>query len=210
MNLNLLINVIVWVIIPITFIGIIMSSRRKKHLNEVLRINNIREDWSLYKELWLDIQPKIEEALKITEGACSFLTFVVLDEYYGGTSDTASMLEYIKEKNHKAGVSRNLVLKTLMENFELERISGSKFTKSSKNKNAKTVEKVFNQAEKEGYLVVCFQANHVGIVVAAKGNKYIDLFGPPKEFELNRSADKIIVIKESISIEVEKEEEEEN
>jgi hypothetical protein len=184
---NLILNIIIFGILPIGFIKLILIRKHKKKVQaESYRVQNEREDWKHYKELYLDLEEDIIKIQKEIQNNCTFIMIKMLDTFYNHNSDIQRMLN-----NKNIGISRDLLLTTLMDNYEIKRYAGSKFPIKNKKKTVETVLKI---ADRENKLVLCILKDHCSILVQAKENNFIDIYGPSKEYKLNRNIDKIIVI----------------
>lgn len=183
---NLILNIIIFGICPIGFIYFFIRKRKKKMQLEAYRVQNEREDWKYYKELYLDLEEDIINIQKEIQNNCTFIMIKMLDTFYNHNSDIQKMLN-----NKDIGISRNLLLTTLMDNYEIKRYAGSKFPIKNKKK---TVEIVLKMADRENKLVLCILKNHSSILVQAKENTFINIYGPQKEHKLNRDIDKIIIV----------------
>lgn len=186
--MNILINCLVFGIPIILFIFYLSRKNKIKDKQDTeFKVKNIREDWENYKELYLDIKGSISTVMDKYKGSCGLLTFLILDTYYNRVSDLNDVQEHTK-LGKGGGISRDLFLLTLLNNYAVTAYSVDKV------KSKDGVEHIFNRASKESKLVVCILKDHVGVIVYAKKNTFIDLFGPAKEYSWNPNVDKLLVI----------------
>ena len=227
--LNIVLNLIVFVVIPFLCYRVLLNIKKaitspKKSNDEELsdeecRIENIREAWPRYSRLYLNIEEEIKDCYKIDPvGPCAYVTTRILDEEFKTKTDIQVFKDYTKkqqelnkkkdEKDRVYGIPRKMWLKKLMNNFEYKGYLGERFTviddkkkrNKKKQKGALTIESLFNAAEKHNYLLLALTQEHIGVIVYAKGNTYIDLAGPTKVFTLDPNKDKILIIKSIKSI----------
>jgi hypothetical protein len=158
------------------------------------RVLNARESSPLYKRLILDIEKEIEDAEQVVEGPCAFVMMTQIDAYFNHTSNITNMMKEAKAKEGKGGTNRKTLLKDLMNNYDVTFYIAPKLKPRKGKKRRDTVESLLRMTDVERKLLISFTKQHVGIVAEAKGNKFIDLYGPYVEYDLDYNADKLVVV----------------
>lgn len=197
----LLIDVMFYIIflgIPLSFYR--RSKKQQDHENR-LHVMNVREDWSHYNNLICKLSKEIKDAEAKTKGPCSLVLLKQLEDFFGAKVEMDEIEKYIQDNEHfdaslpenkgkkrTSGVPRDLLLSTLEDNFIITKMHG-----------ITDVERKLQITEDNDLLLIACTESHIGLVVSAKGKKFIDSYGPYKERVFNKKTDKLIVVYGEIS-----------
>jgi len=190
MLLNIIVNGGIGLLIGIFIFLQQNKSKKVAEARTKARIQNERENWKYFPDLWLKNIDEID-ALYKTPNNCAFVMMYFLDKFYIHKSDIDEMKKSFTDK----GTPKSFILKTLMLNYHTRAI---KPTKTGKNKI--TVQSILETNDDS--LLVVFVQNHVDIIIGATKNKFICL-SSDKEFEYDFDYHKILLIESPREIELE-------
>lgn len=208
MLLNIALNVLIFGA-PVILIGLYYRRKNKKIQETKMkyRIQGLREDW-IYADVWLEIVDK--HLNTISTNGCAIYTFLFLNEFYSSELDILNI--FSEEIESKEGVSNTKVNKFLKAHYVVTSLNhriAKKAKSTSKEKSKKTanvtVETLLHEANEMQEVILCFQPNHVGIIMWASGNKFIDVL-QSKETIFDKDLHRLVLV--SIKEELEEDEEE--